>query len=83
MKVPNLYALARLIVDRTQRQSWPAVALLVRNVYGGHRWGPEGSLDAHHTGWVPEMLHAELARAGFDVISDDESLNNLVECKRR
>lgn len=83
LKVPNLYQLARLIADRTERRSWDAVRLLIRNVYGGHRWGPEGSWDAHHHGFVPETLYQELDRAGFDVVSDDLSLNNQVEAKKR
>lgn len=81
VKVPNLYQLARMIVAYTERQDWPMVRMLIRNIYGGHRWGPEGAWDAHHTGWVPETLYQELQQAGFEVISDDGGLNNEVVAK--
>jgi Uncharacterized protein conserved in bacteria len=81
VRVPNLYQLARALVARTEAQQWPAVAVLVRNIYGGHRWGPDGALDAHHTGWVPETLYQELGTAGFEVLSDDGALNNTVTAR--
>jgi glycosyltransferase involved in cell wall biosynthesis len=77
LRVPNLLALAQLIVQYPHTR--PDV---IRNIYGGHRWGPDGAWDTHHTGWVPEMLHAELERAGFLVMNDDGDLNNTVTAMR-
>jgi glycosyltransferase involved in cell wall biosynthesis len=74
VRVPNLLALAQILV-RGGPEPAPEV---VRNIYGGHRWGPDGAWDAHHTGWTPEMLHEELRRAGFLVMSDDGEANNTV-----
>ena len=73
LRVPNLLALAQLLVQHPHTR--PDV---IRNIYGGHRWGPDGAWDAHHTGWAPEMLHEELCRAGFLVMSDDGEANNTV-----
>ena len=69
VQVPNLAALAQAIVeDRSP-------ALMIRNIYGGHRWGPDGSWDAHHTGWTPHLLRRALGDAGFTVVAADEGLN--------
>jgi predicted SAM-dependent methyltransferase len=82
VRVPNLYQLARGIVGFTDAQRWNRVHQYVTNVYGGHRWGPDGALDAHHWGFVPETLYRTLADAGFEVESDDLALNNTVEAVR-
>lgn len=82
VKVPNLYLLARNIVAYTDLGRLDAVACLVRNVYGGHRYGPDGAWDAHHTGWVPAQLHDVLTLAGFEVLSDDGALNNRVIARK-
>jgi predicted SAM-dependent methyltransferase len=75
IKVPNLAALAQAIVDdRTP-------ALMIRNIYGGHRWGPDGMWDAHHTGWTPRLLREQLRDAGFTVVSVDEDLNMTFEAE--
>jgi SAM-dependent methyltransferase len=82
VKVPNLYLLARAIVAYADLGKFGAVACLVNNVYGGHRWGPDGAWDQHHTGWVPVQLHDVLTMAGFEVISDDGEMNNRVVARR-
>jgi SAM-dependent methyltransferase len=69
VRVPNLLALSRAIVEDRH----PAV--IIRNIYGGHRWGPDGSWDAHHHGWVPRMLYDELLCADFAVVDSDDQLN--------
>lgn len=69
VRVPNLLALAKAIVNDT------APVLMIRNIYGGHRWGIDGSLDCHHTGWTPLLLFQELANAGFTVVDSDSQLN--------
>jgi glycosyltransferase involved in cell wall biosynthesis len=77
LRVPNLFALAKLLVEQ------PHTRLnVIRNIYGGHRWGPDGTWDTHHTGWTPDILHAELDRAGFLVMHDDGDLNNTVTAVR-
>lgn len=74
VRVPNLLELALLLIEHPNTP--PDV---IANIYGGHRWGPDGSWDTHHTGWTPEMLHEQLASAGFVVVSDDGATNNTVE----
>lgn len=82
IRCPNLHALALSIVKAGNERRWPAVSCYIRNVYGGHRWGEDGALDAHHTGWVPETLATELAQAGFGVVSNDRDLNmTVVACR--
>lgn len=75
VRVPNLLLIARELVRADEAGRATAAVLLIRNVYGGHRWGPEGSLDAHHHGFTPSLLTAELAQAGFLVDSLDGALN--------
>jgi SAM-dependent methyltransferase len=83
VRVPNLYLLCRGIAGCAETRNWARATLLIRNIYGGHKYGPEGSLDAHHTGWLPEMLHQALRDAGFDVVRDDGALNNSVIVRKR
>jgi|GEM_PF-1498113 len=78
IRVPNLLVLAQILV----RGGPEPAAQVVRNIYGGHRFGPDGAWDAHHTGWTPAMLHEELAAAGFLVMSDDGQPNNTVTAMR-
>lgn len=82
VKTPNLLALADAIAAYARAGKHGAVACLIRNVYGGHRWGPDGAWDTHHTGWVPAQLHDALVCVGFEVLSDDEALNHTVACRR-
>jgi ubiquinone/menaquinone biosynthesis C-methylase UbiE len=83
LKCPNVYQLARAIVAYSDLGRDQVVVDLIRNIYGGHRYGPDGIWDQHHTGWVPAQLHTMLNEAGFDVLSDDGALNNTVTCRRR
>lgn len=73
IRVPNLAALAQLLIEHPHTR-----VNVIRNIYGGHRFGPNGAWDTHHTGWTPDMLHAELTSAGFVVLSDDGDTNNTV-----
>ena len=82
VKVPNMLALSEAIAAYAKAGKLGAVACLVRNVYGGHRFGPDGIWDTHHTGWVPAQLHDALTMAGFEVLSDDGALNNRVVARR-
>lgn len=71
-RVPNLRRLACDLDD-------PDIArVVIRNIYGGHRWGPAGSWDCHHWGWTVATLRADLADAGWHLISADEHPRNMV-----
>lgn len=76
LKVPNLEALAAafLATDEPRLRR-----VLIRNIYGGHRWGPDGAWDAHHTGWWPTEIEDVLADCGFTPVSNDRQLNMTVE----
>lgn len=76
LKVPNLKELCEALLQRAHPD------LIVRNIYGGHRWGPDGSWDAHHTGWTPTMLHRDLELAGFRPLRCDQGLNMTVVAER-
>lgn len=69
VKVPNLLQLAKWIVAGHR------VPGAIRNIMGGHRWGPDGSWDCHHHNFTPETLEAEFAQADLAIISNDEALN--------
>lgn len=75
-KVPNLARLAEGIL------AGAGVEELVRNVYGGHRFGLDGAFDAHHWGWTPETFRDQLERAGFAVLANDGALNMTVIAER-
>ncbi len=83
VRVPNLYRLAQTLVSRTDIGRGDAVQVLITNIYGGHRYGPDGSLDTHHWGFVPASLHHALGTCGLEVISDDGALNNTVKARKR
>lgn len=72
-RVPNLHAIAAKILDRPEH-----AAMWIRNIYGAHRWGPEGAWDAHHHGWTPELLKADLAANGWTVHRNDRAPNMTV-----
>lgn len=76
VKVPNIAALAHAIVRSPHRQD-----VYVRNIYGGHRWGPDGMWDAHHWAWSPETICAELAQAGYQILACDNDLNMTVTAR--
>ena len=78
VRVPNMTALAHALIAGS-----PDPALIIRNIYGGHRWGPGGCYDTHHTGWTPAMLESLLDRAGFTVRSNDQALNMVVRAVKR
>jgi predicted SAM-dependent methyltransferase len=76
LRVPNLPVLAALL-DTDQHDQ------VVENIYGGHRWGPEGAYDTHHWGWSRTSLVRELDRAGFDVqLIDNEPNMTALAVKR-
>jgi ubiquinone/menaquinone biosynthesis C-methylase UbiE len=73
LKVPNMLALSEWIVAGKQPR------LIIRNIMGGHRWGPDGAWDTHHTNWTPTTLREDLAQAGFQVVREDHALNMTFE----
>jgi SAM-dependent methyltransferase len=82
VKVPNLYQLCRIIAALYQDARHAQLDVYVANLYGGHRWGPEGSYDRHEWGWTPVGLHHLLRDAGFEIESFDESLNQTVVARK-
>lgn len=82
LQVPNLHAIA-VQIAYWHDQPGPRLDDLINNVYGGHRWGPEGAWDTHHTGWTPESLRCVLDEAGFDTLNNNEAMNMRVEARRR
>lgn len=76
LKVPNLEKLSEALLRLAHAD------MVVRNIYGGHRWGPDGAWDAHHTGWTPTMLHRDLDIAGFRVLSSDLALNMTIVAEK-
>lgn len=83
IKVPNLLWLSRALVAYDEARHHTAVDAIIRNIYGGHRWGEDGCLDAHHTGWTPATILATLVDAGFDVIEADAEPNMTITAARR
>lgn len=77
LKVPNLQALGQLIHDDGE-----STTTFIENVYGGHRFGPEGAWDTHHAGWTPRLLQDELALAGFRVIANDLKINMTAKAQK-
>ena len=77
LKVPNLQALGAMINDDGE-----FATTYIENVYGGHRFGPDGAWDTHHTGWTPRLLRDELARAGFVVLANDLEPNMTVKARK-
>lgn len=73
VKVPNLTALAERLLKGD------ADVHVIRNIYGGHRWGPGGTWDAHHWGYTPDMLRDVLSEGGWLVAHNDEELNMRAE----
>ncbi len=76
LRVPNMVALALLILTGSN------VEAFIRNIYGGHRFGPEGAWDTHHTGWTPDLLAAALTVAGFTVMHNDCGVNMTIRAVR-
>lgn len=76
VRVPNLAQLGRLL------HAGVDLANTIRNVYGGHRWGPDGAWDTHHHGWTPETMERDLSAAGFAVTSNDRALNMTAVARR-
>lgn len=73
LKIPNLLVIAQLIAGGDRRT--PA---LIRNIYGGHRWGPDGAWDTHHTGWTPDLICDTLSQHHFMVMESDMEINMTI-----
>lgn len=69
LRVPNLFQLARWIVENHCRRE------AIVNIYGGHKFGPDGEFDHHCAGWCPEDMFNLLDEAGFGSVECDYELN--------
>lgn len=78
LRVPNLCKLAETILSADGE----ALYFAIRNVYGGHRWGPAGSWDCHHWGWTPTSIIEDFVRAGLAVVANDQADNMTIEARR-
>lgn len=78
LRVPNMIALAHALNAANRDHEDVHATLLIRNVYGGHRWGPDGAWDTHHTGFTPRLLEQRLDKAGLVMKSCDHKLNMTV-----
>jgi SAM-dependent methyltransferase len=72
LRVPNLAWMGRALATSTDHQFLTDV---IENLYGGHRWGPDGAWDAHHTGWTPQMMKDLLEANGFGILTQDGNNN--------
>lgn len=77
LRVPNLLKLAEAIVRHADDPD-----RFIENVYGGHRWGPDGAWDAHHWGWTPQTFARDLKGWGFEVVSNDAASNMTVVARK-
>jgi ubiquinone/menaquinone biosynthesis C-methylase UbiE len=82
VKMPNLHVLAVQLAYWHEHPS-PQLDDLINCIYGGHRWGPDGAWDTHHTGFTPTTIALVLQKAGFDVLSCDHETNMTVVGKKR
>lgn len=88
LRVPNLLALSAALVRAANTLTPNAVradeqiARTIENIYGGHRWGPDGSWDTHHWGYTPLSLERRLEAAGFRVLSNDRRPNMTLVCEK-
>lgn len=78
LKVPNLRRLG-YHVSRLHKTHYPSA---VENLYGGHRWGPDGGYDAHHWGWTADALEATLRSHGLLMVYNDHALNMRAVARR-
>lgn len=78
VRVPNMHRLGRLL----QTSSGVELAQTIRNIYGGHRFGPNGEWDTHHVGFTPDLLATALTLAGFVVEHNDAALNMTARARR-
>lgn len=82
LRVPNLDKLARQLLEAEAEGRAALIDNTLENIYGGHRWGERGSLDAHHWGWTPTTFERDLEAAGFVVLSNDNRHNMTVVAQR-
>ena len=76
-RVPNLQVLGLFLARGENLQQ------VIENVYGGHRWGPDGAYDTHHHGFTPATFVEELSRAGFTTVKLDNEPNMTAVAVRR
>lgn len=76
LRVPNAEALCRQVVRGIDVEG------SIRNLMGGHQFGPNGAWDTHHWNFTPGMLATALAEAGLAVLSIDKRPNMTVVSER-
>jgi len=81
VRVPNMEGLATHLLHH--KDNPPLLSVVMDNIFGGHRWGPDGAWDAHHTGFTPTSLSCVLDQAGFDTLSNTEAVNMTVKARKR
>lgn len=81
VRVPNMEGLATHLIFH--KGDPKALSVVLDNIYGGHKYGPDGLWDTHHTGFTPESLRCVLDEAGFETLSNTESVNMTVKAVRR
>ena len=69
LRIPNMFQLARWIANDHR------VDEAITNIYGGHKFGPDGTWDTHHVGFTPAMAFALLHEVGFEEVECDYELN--------
>lgn len=74
LRVPNLAYLA-LLLPRDP-------VSVIENIYGGHRYGPDGAWDRHEWGWTPETIEQDLRVSGFAVLANDRQANMSLEARK-
>ena len=82
LRCPNLHAICVQIAYWHDKPG-PQLNDLITNLYGGHLFGPDGAWDVHHFGYTPTTLALELEKAGFTVLSNDESFNMTVRAVKQ
>lgn len=82
LRVPNLHGLAAHVAYWHDKDP-DKFSVVVENIYGGHKYGPDGAWDTHHWGYSPTSLRCVLDGAGFDTLSNNEALNMTVTARKR
>jgi predicted SAM-dependent methyltransferase len=81
VRVPDLHVCALGILGY-EGGSW-TTEQWIEHIYGGHRWGPDGAWDTHHTGWTHGLLHNTLETIGFEVVTWDQGNPDFYTTARR
>lgn len=82
VRVPNLHGLAAHIMYWHDKD--PAkFAVVVENLYGGAKYGPDGMWDRHFWGYSPHSLACVLSELGFAILSQTDAVNFTTKAVKR